>query len=608
MGLAASQARLLTITARKADCEFESMNLSHQKIALSRDMERVSTEYQNALSKTKLVYDYYGSSDKQTDLTYRLLMEPSIYNDYVPKLLTDPTNRVILNSTYAEVARAVGIPAEGLDGLPSSDVRDAFIDALYESGVISETRASSIKNVPYNNAMGVGASSYEVSTATEEITYKELMDRINSKTQINTMQGNAGMDSIFDGKRVGEHVTYLEELGETARLGVTDVGGNTHEEFGSAAVNTLNNVTLSDLLTGDTQYYLSAQSRDGELTPLSGIADFQRQLIGSENGVSFLNWLNDAFASVLGGVEANETALQYAYNAVYDVLHPTNNVENWINEFKNSDMTCDDNSDRCEWYDARWEDGTTQQVMNGVVSWHPGGRTNDSDYHLNLAADSSKYLGLLATQELDGSGTHADRKDRSQVAVNLNNLAKTFITAYVQFFQGLEDSKYKWQTGKMSDCTMYDPNIDKNVKFLVSAGMEIEQGDSVLYAGFYDALFNRICLNGWTENDKVDDKDYMQEMIKSGKAFISAMSDDGFYYQGNYAADKTILEVADDEAIARAQAKYNTEKTRIEYKENRIDMKMKNLDTEISSLTTEYDTAKQLISKTVEKSFKRYEA
>jgi hypothetical protein len=300
--------------------------------------------------------------------------------------------------------------------------------------------------------------------------------------------------------------------------------------------------------------------------------------------------------------------LQYAYNAVYDVLHPTNNVENWINEFKNSDMTCDDNSDRCEWYDARWEDGTTQQVMNGVVSWHPGGRTNDSDYHLNLAADSSKYLGLLATQELDGSGTHADRKDRSQVAVNLNNLAKTFITAYVQFFQGLEDSKYKWQTGKMSDCTMYDPNIDKNVKFLVSAGMEIEQGDSVLYAGFYDALFNRICLNGWTENDKVDDKDYMQEMIKSGKAFISAMSDDGFYYQGNYAADKTILEVADDEAIARAQAKYNTEKTRIEYKENRIDMKMKNLDTEISSLTTEYDTAKQLISKTVEKSFKRYEA
>ena len=54
MGLATAQARLLTITARKSDCEFLSMSYSHQKIALSRNMEKVSTEYQNALNQTKL--------------------------------------------------------------------------------------------------------------------------------------------------------------------------------------------------------------------------------------------------------------------------------------------------------------------------------------------------------------------------------------------------------------------------------------------------------------------------------------------------------------------------------------------------------------------------
>ncbi|MBR6301822.1 hypothetical protein IKR55_03700, partial [bacterium] len=128
------------------------------------------------------------------------------------------------------------------------------------------------------------------------------------------------------------------------------------------------------------------------------------------------------------------------------------------------------------------------------------------------------------------------------------------------------------------------------------------------YANFYDTLFNRICMNGWIENDNIDDKEYMQELLKNGMAFVSSMSDDGFYYQGNYATDRTILEVTDDEAVARAQAKYNREKASIEYKEDRIDMKMKNLDTEISSLSTEYDTTKQLITKTVEKSFKRYEA
>jgi len=127
MGLAASQARLLTITARKADCEFESMQLSHQKLALARDMETVSNDYQEALSTTKLVYDYYGSGTSDMALTYDLLMSPSAYNDYYPKLVTDAKNRVILNSQYAQAARAAGIPAEGLLGTPSEDVRNKFI-------------------------------------------------------------------------------------------------------------------------------------------------------------------------------------------------------------------------------------------------------------------------------------------------------------------------------------------------------------------------------------------------------------------------------------------------------------------------------------------------
>ena len=57
MGLAAGQARLLTITGRKSDCEFESMRLSHQKIALAREMADLSNEYQNSLDQSKLIYD-----------------------------------------------------------------------------------------------------------------------------------------------------------------------------------------------------------------------------------------------------------------------------------------------------------------------------------------------------------------------------------------------------------------------------------------------------------------------------------------------------------------------------------------------------------------------
>ena len=177
MGLAASQARLLTITARKSDCEFQSMALSHQKIALSRDMERISDEYHDAMNKTKLVYDFYGTGTSQMNLNYALLMTPSVYNDYFPKLLTDRQNRVILSPEYAAAAKAAGIPHEGYNGTPSSEIRNAFVEALRDNGIITTATVINIESVPYNNAIGLG-SLYSAQQATMEITYDELLDLI----------------------------------------------------------------------------------------------------------------------------------------------------------------------------------------------------------------------------------------------------------------------------------------------------------------------------------------------------------------------------------------------------------------------------------------------
>ena len=100
----------------------------------------------------------------------------------------------------------------------------------------------------------------------------------------------------------------------------------------------------------------------------------------------------------------------------------------------------------------------------------------------------------------------------------------------------------------------------------------------------------------------------MQEMLKSGTFFISSINNDNNYYQNAYSSDVYVSEITDADAVAQAEAKYNAEKAKIESKENIIDMKMKNLDTEVSALTTEYDTTKNLINKTIEKTLKRYEA
>ena len=615
MGLAASQARLLTITARKADCEFMSMSLSHQKLALARDMEKVSAEYQDALTKTKLVYDYYGSGTGQMDLSYGLLMEPSIYNDYVPKLLTDQTNRVILNSQYAAAAAAAGIPAEGLNGTPSSNTRNKFIEALRDNGIITATRAETILGVTYNNAIGLGAG-VSVTQGTEEITFDKLMEKFETYSM-----GDAGMENIFTGEDVGvvafgtNSSGTKSQLGWPARLGITDASGNTTEiketdktENLNQALSRINGIKLNDLLNGDVNYYLSAQSAKGELTPISGLRAFQAKLLGtSEADSSFLNWLQDSFAEVLGGTGTSNMALDYAYNAVFDLLNPDGKFEEYVTKAAAGDPNLhiydQANKSRCSAFDDH--NSEISATLASMATNHPDGRKDDGDYYPKLAEDSNDYISFLYTQEWDGNGV--DRNDRSQVAINLNNLAKVFLTAYVQYMEGVGESTYHWNVGKLSDSNLYNPNTD-DFKFTVVTDTTIDTGDSYLYAGFYDTIFNRICINGWCTNDNIDNKDYMGELLKSGMAFISTMSSDGFYYQGNYGTDKTILEVQDQDAIAKAQAKYNTEKSKIEFKEDRIDLKMKNLDTEISSLTTEYDTTKQLLGKVIEKSFKRYDA
>ena len=56
MGLACSQIRLLTLTARKADCEYGISVTSMRKMALSREQTQLSQEYQSKLQSKQISY------------------------------------------------------------------------------------------------------------------------------------------------------------------------------------------------------------------------------------------------------------------------------------------------------------------------------------------------------------------------------------------------------------------------------------------------------------------------------------------------------------------------------------------------------------------------
>lgn len=543
MGLAAGQARLLTITGRKSDCEYQSMKLSHQKIALARELADLSNEYQNSLDQSKLVYDYYGKGDTSTPLSYGILMNPSTLNNYMPITVTDSMGRITLNSKYAEVARKAGIPQEGLGTLPSEDLRNKFIQGLVGEEIITEDFGNRIQKLPYNQNAGFGG---DVTVATQTTTgnYNYLMNYIKENCT-----------NSYDLKNITNGVN----------------GAKTNDGTQDADSEELKSTNLYNLLTS--HVIISACGNDGNKWPDNEAKLLANNLSSDTSGL--FSWLQNELSQVLGVNTYAQQALAYATEQMSKMF------------------------DTSKYSNIESISGTRREVSNKT-------RTKKCrEGNIN----ASKDLIGFSFSKLSMGGGH--KKRNPTIAIDLSNLAQAYLTYFADYMNGISKVDDKgtqvFDVNQGSKGSSHLAENNKTYQYVMKTGTSVSS-DDMAQATFYDALFNQICANGWTENNQIEDKTYLQQMLQSGMLYLSKTKDDGYYYQENYATDSYIKEVTDDTKVAQAEAKYTTEKAKLNAKEETLDLKMKNLDTEISSLTTEYDTVKNTISKNIEKSFKRYNA
>ncbi len=142
MGLACSQIRLLTLTSRKADCEYGISINSMEKMALTREQSELSREYQSKLQSkqisyyangqyNKINYNYlmgYGSNFLAiTNGTQALKSENSM-------ILTDYKGQVVMSDTYANAITSVlgssAMNNKGQGGTFSTDNIPAILAAF----------------------------------------------------------------------------------------------------------------------------------------------------------------------------------------------------------------------------------------------------------------------------------------------------------------------------------------------------------------------------------------------------------------------------------------------------------------------------------------------
>ncbi len=562
MGLAAGQARLLSITARKSDCEFQSMRLSHQKIAMARELADLSNEYQDSLQMTKLVYDYYGKGDTSMALSYSLLMSPSALNDYMPITVTDSLGRVTLNSKLAAAARKAGIPQEGLGCLPSEVTRNLFIMGLAEQGTITTDMANKITGLPYNQAAGFGGGA-TVATVTEQGNYESFLNHLK--------EVGANINITLDKSWVPDGDNEMKLLG-SQEVNVKDCKGGKNVTF-----------SLANLLNGSEQASIYLWSKNDE--------DYVNQKMFENAQTNILPSLMDNMDKILTEVLGIDNfalgALAYARRMIEQTYIPTDNNTGNI-------ITSSNNGDAFNWK------GSNSGGFIGIG-------TNSN--HGNAAA--IEHIGWTSNSYKNAVvGWFEDKK--SEARLDIGNMLNAYLTYFADYMNGTSKTdKYGMEVFYVNKGQIVEANrlanTNNTFEYVWKVGSDVSS-DDLGQATFYDTLFNQICSKGWTENERIVENDYLREMLQNGMQFISKVKDDGYYYQGNYATDAYIKEIPDESLIAKAEAKYNTEKAKLNTKEETIDMKMKNLDTEISSLTTEYDTVKNIISKNVEKCFKRFNA
>lgn len=615
MGLATSQARFLCITARKADCEYKSTELAQQKLEITNQLSDISANYANAMNSTKLVWKN-DLVENDYGLTYNLLMTPSAANDYNPYMVTTSSGAIVLNSEYAAAAKAAGISKAG--GISSADGRDKFIAALVPGGIVTQDTANSIMTTDY------------VATKMDDGTLK--VDKANTSATTGNVGWNsgAGMGSTPLDKNSVDGLDKAalimsdligEQLVDWAQLITTSSEQITSAKYDS----TIKDYDVQIKKAATALQYAEANTEDytAKEAALNALKDAKADFIKDAKKKGIVDITHDNFQ--MDNNSIRDTGFTVVSNGT--ITYDEDTIKKMtIGDLLSSNivlMTQNQSADKMA-------DAATK-LMESIASifgyrnsGHGLNMDSKSNEALEFAMTMVKNINLKASNAITQGSSCDDKamtnnsayvnandynrigtgqnKKTSYQAVSVSNLLSSFLTYYDNYMNGNSSA---YVVGKRVDTSAFVTD-DRNYRYFAEAeGTATSQKEKL--ADFYDQLYNNLCEKGWREDASVQDNEYLENALKTGRYAMSSLHEDGYFYQTRYNETGYIVEETDSDAIARAEAEFTQKKAELTYKEDAIDMKSKKLDAEISSLSTEYDTVKQLISKSIEKTFQMFQ-
>ena len=657
MGLAASQARLLTITARLADNELRSQTINNAKMRLATQTAQASQNYVNALNQSDLMFKNTmldGTSQTQL-LTYNALNNYSPYNTQYG--LINNSGLLLVSEAEADMFKAAGgnlqkyLKAHGLawestyftlkdndemmnelklayaenfsglfEGLTKTDM-ESFYEAYnsaeasaeymdynkYRTGTLAEyklayagfknwllgDKADGSSNTVSSFADAI-ATKYSLSDPTNiPNIYDKLLDSISSNTDIDVT--TLKNDNYF-GTYEQHNIQY--SLG----VNVVTIDGKQYfsyckeEEDDCKIDNENHNIVLSDdsIIT-----LTNDNSKISGYTPAEGAGEGSVQTLSDGSNVLYVKEPNKDFY-----VEQYTYKDGKLYNTSVLPKDENNNNESLVVDIIESllaDMLDNNkvfNTFLASQVSKSFNKESITNLLKFMFGTNSDGIANNplkdlNDIAVNEYADMDKVLNKL----YEMNSTDYDEMSNSG----------QFKGDFIAFL--VDKNVITQEYANMIRMHQVDVMVAVygEPKYAWSDSTDKSNtGNPDSRAQWYTNLFNRM-QNGYQvlEDGLASSNDWIEYAFKNGLVSMEQVDSNFNWVALNYQTCVAITEQTDNSAaVAKAEAEYNRAMNDIKQKDSIYDLQLKNIDTEHNSLQQEYESISKVISKNIERTMK----
>lgn len=663
MGMSASQARLLTITARLADNELRSQTINNAKMRLSTQSAQASDNYINALNDANMMfsnYDLTGTSQSQL-LTYNALTSYSSYNNQYG--LVSSAGQLLVSESEAAMFKAADgnvnayLKAHGLEYTTTYFDNIGNIENTEYPSPYNLVEPDKLKEMYEAYNSDLTSSEYEryesyfssflqtteaLKAGSKEIVKSYLMYNGNSP-QLYSPTGSSG-DSVS----IGIAGISNGQLANAFKNAFTN-GNNTY------SISNLGNIGLTEAGIAALNEIVNSVGHDG---PVGTISE-KRDLKANNDGTYTLT---DGDMTITIGKDQNGM-ITVSGNSDLVVSGSTNTEDDYSYTWNQNATTIEGVINSLTYTDC---EGTYNFKANKDTSGNLTGV--DAVYRYPDQADFKEALDNLAdeivgyvssNEELFNFGTFGknmlerESSGRLPAGIDLNKVLKsgktykTVLSEYTDasnnFFKlvaggnasqlqelldnnsisvkDLEDMDlllkamkkysvaYSDEFKTVIDKTIIDQMIDKygEPKYAwVDETDSTNSGNADAKAQWYTNMFNRMKSGYKTiENGLASSSEWLRFALESGLVTMEQVDKSYSWKSLDYKTCSNITEQTDNsEAVSKAEAEYNRAMKDIDAKDSMYDIQLKNIDTEHTALQTEYDSVKSVISKNIDRTFK----